>query len=214
MRGKGDGILDELFTRRLELAACAAQVREARAEMATCFAAGGKLLVCGNGGSAADGEHVVGELMKGFRLKRPIGPAKVEALKRACPADWKTYAEALQEALPAISLAGHPALATAFANDASPRLVFAQQVLGFGRPGDILMAISTSGNSPNVLDAARVARAFGLAVVALTGSSGGALAGDSDVCVRVPADETWAVQELHESVYHAICAALEEDFFG
>lgn len=169
------------------------------------YSQGGKLLLCGNGGSAADCDHIVGELMKGFYKKRPLDSAEREGLG--------DLGDRLQEALPAISLTGHSALSTAFLNDVAPELVFAQQVYGYGRRGDVLAAISTSGNSVNVVNAARVAKARGLSVISMTGKTGGVLKEISDVCLAVPAEVTADVQELHLPVYHTLCAMLEEHFF-
>ncbi len=166
---------------------------------------GGKPLVCGNGGSASDSEHIVGELMKGFYRQRPLPEAEKEAI-----GEISAY---LQGALPAIALTGHPALATAFLNDVKPDMIFAQQVYGYGREGDVLIAISTSGNSANVLHAVTVAKAKGLQVIGLTGRDGGRLKEVCDVCVTVPARVTAEVQEYHLPVYHTLCAMLEEHFF-
>lgn len=167
---------------------------------------GGKLLVCGNGGSASDAEHIVGELMKGFYLPRTLGESERE-----------TYGELgkhLQKALPAIALTGHPALSTAFSNDVNPEMVFAQQVYGYGEEGDMLFAITTSGNSKNVVNAAIVARQKNMKVVGITGRDGGRLKALCDVCIVVPGEMTADIQEYHLPVYHALCAMLEEDFFG
>jgi D-sedoheptulose 7-phosphate isomerase len=210
MKAKVGAIAQELKRRYPELEACSADLRAAYHRLETCFASGGKLLVCGNGGSAADVEHIVGELMKGFMLKRPLGPESLAALEKVMPKSWRSFADGLQGALPALSLVGQPA----FANDAAPDMAFAQAVFGYGRAGDVLLALSTSGNSRNVLNAALAAKAFGLGVVALTGRGGGELGRIAEVCVRAPADETYRVQELHLPIYHALCAMLEENFFG
>ena len=169
------------------------------------FSRGGKLLVAGNGGSAADAEHIVGELMKGFRLPRPL-PAEARA----------RYGEdaKLQGALPAIALTGHPALSSAYLNDVDGEWIFAQQVYGLGRTGDVLLALSTSGEARNVLHAARIARARGMAVLALTGPDGGALARLADVAIRAPGADTAEVQEHHLPIYHCLCAMLEDAVFG
>ncbi len=214
MKAKVGAIAQDLKRRYPELEACSADFRAAYHRLEACFASQGKLLVCGNGGGAADAEHIVGELMMGFLAQRPLGADKVAALERALPQEWKAFASSLQEALPAISLVGHPALATAFGNDVRADMVFAQQVLGLGRPGDVLLALSASGDSRNVVNAAYAAKAFGLDVVGLTGRGGGALGRIADFCIRVPADETYRVQELHLPLYHALCAMLEEHFFG
>jgi D-sedoheptulose 7-phosphate isomerase len=207
-------ILNVLLGRRPELGVCAEDLRAAFDLLSAGFAGGGKLLVCGNGGSAADAEHIVGELMKGFLLRRPLDARRLAELERSMPEDWRAFAASLQGTLPAIALTGHPALASAFANDVAADMVFAQLVLGYGRKGDVLLGISTSGTSRNVVNAARAAKAFGLNVIGLTGRSGGKLAEIAELCLRMPADETFLVQELHESVYHALCAMLEEEFFG
>ena len=172
-----------------------------------CFGSGGKLLLCGNGGSAADCEHIAGELMKGFLLKRPV-PREFAAH----PA-LDGEGEFLQGALPAIPLTGNFALSTAFANDVDPTLVFAQQVYGYGKPSDTLLALSTSGNARNVLQALRVARAIGMTTIGITGATGGAMRALCDNCLCLPAAETYRVQELTLPVYHALCAMLESNFF-
>jgi len=175
---------------------------------------GRKLLVSGNGGSASDSEHIVGELMKEFKLKRRVFSDQAAALKEIDPELGQTLAEGLQGALPAISLTGHSSLITAFMNDAMPELVFAQQVNGYGKAGDVYLGISTSGNSKNVLYAAVNAKAKGLKVIGLTGSMENKLMKFADVCIRVPETETYKIQELHLPVYHCLCMMLEERFFG
>jgi D-sedoheptulose 7-phosphate isomerase len=179
-----------------------------------CYKNGGKLLVCGNGGSAADCEHIVGELMKGFVLRRELSPEQQSIISGSFPADSEYLISNLQQGLPAISLVSHTALMTAFANDQSADLCFAQQVLGYGKQGDVLLAISTSGNSKNILYAAKIAKVIGIKVIALTGKTGGGLKDVCDVLVNVPETETYKVQELHLPFYHALCLAVEEYFFG
>lgn len=174
-------------------------------------ALGGKLLVCGNGGSAADSEHTVGELMKSFRFKRPVDADFLVAYREANGEEAPAW---LEGALPAISLVSHTALSTAFGNDEASVGVFAQQVYGYGEPGDVLLAISTSGNSGNVVEAAKVARAKGVKVIGLTGARESKLTPLSDVCIRVPRTEVFQVQELHLPVYHCLCAAAEAELFG
>ena len=173
-----------------------------------------KLLVAGNGGSAADSEHIVGELMKGFKLPRPIDGELANACKSINAEMGTTIAEHLQGTLPAIALTGHPGLSTAFMNDCVPELVFAQQMLGFGNSGDTFLAISTSGNSKNIIYAAIVAKAKGVKIVGLTGSKESKLTALADVCIQVPETETYKIQELHLPVYHCLCLMLEERFFG
>ena len=197
-----------------QLGPVAGDVAVAFGVLAECYRNKGKLLVCGNGGSAADAEHITGELMKEFLLKRRMTEAEIEQLAEKYGDRGREIGHGLQHALPAISLVSQSSLFTAFANDVNVSMVFAQQVYGYGRPGDVLLAISTSGNSLNVCNAAIVAGAYGLAVVGLTGDSGGELADRCDVTIRVPAEMTPRIQELHEPVYHCLCAMLEQEFFG
>jgi D-sedoheptulose 7-phosphate isomerase len=179
-----------------------------------CFRSGNKVMTCGNGGSAADSDHIVGELMKGFLLKRELSTEQQTAFQLACPEEGAVIASNLQQAFPAISLVNSPALSTAFANDMSPDFIFAQQVFGIGNRGDVLIAISTSGNSKNVLWAAKVAQAQGIKVIGLTGMDGGKLADCSDVCLKVPAEKVFDIQEFHLPVYHLLCILVEETLFG
>lgn len=178
------------------------------------YSGGGKLLVCGNGGSASDSEHIVGELMKEFKLKRKVFHEQASALMGIDFEMGSVLAENLQGALPAISLTGHSSLTTAFMNDAMPELAFAQQVNGYGRPGDVFLGISTSGNSKNVLYAAVTAKSRGLKVIGLTGQKESRLMELADICIRVPETETYKIQELHLPVYHCLCLMLEDRFFG
>lgn len=182
--------------------------------LCACFENGGKLLVAGNGGSAADAEHIVGELMKGFKCPRRIAPEFAQNLKAVEPELGSVLAENLQGALPAIALDGHLALTTAYMNDCEPLLCFAQQVNGYGNQGDVLLAISTSGNSKNVLYAATVAKAKGMKVIGLTGEKNSKLSEMADVCIKVPQTETYMIQEYHLPVYHTLCLMLEDRFFG
>jgi len=207
-------ILNDLISRYPALKVCEASIREAYETLEKCFSEGGKLLICGNGGSASDGEHIVGELMKGFRRSRPLSDTRREALMAADDELGGVLADNLQGALPAICLSSHTALGTAFVNDARPDLLFAQQVNGYGEPGDALLAISTSGESGNVLFAAVAAKARGMKVICLTGESESSLSKRSDVSIQVPETETYKVQELHLPVYHCLCQMLEERFFG
>ena len=213
-------VVDTLIARYPALAVCAANVRTAIEALVTSYRADGKLIVCGNGGSASDAEHIVGELMKGFLLPRHLGEDMLEKLHETCDAiDPRTvdyFMQNLQGALPAISLPSQLAISTAFSNDQAPDLTFAQQVLGLGKPEDILLGITTSGNSKNVLYAFRMAKALGLKTIALTGASGGKCASDgyADITIKAPADETYQIQEYHLPIYHALCIAVEEEFFG
>ena len=175
---------------------------------------GGKLLVAGNGGSAADAEHIVGELMKGFKLPRKPKADFAEKLVEENQEFGSVLAENLQGALPAIALDGHPALSTAYMNDCEPLLCFAQQVNGYGKSGDVFLGISTSGNSKNVLYAATTAHAKGMKVIGLTGAKDSKLKDMSDVCIKAPQTETYMIQELHLPIYHCLCLMLEDKFFA
>ena len=175
---------------------------------------GGKLLVAGNGGSAADAEHIVGELMKGFKLSRKPETDLAERLVAENQELGSVLAENLQGALPAIALDGHPALSTAYMNDCEPLLCFAQQVNGYGKSGDVFLGISTSGNSKNVLYAATTAHAKGMKVIGLTGAKDSKLKDMSDVCIKAPQTETYMIQELHLPIYHCLCLMLENRFFA
>ena len=194
--------LSSLFSDHPALIVCERDIAAAYSELSACFRNGGKLLVCGNGGSAADSAHIVGELMKGFHLKRKI-PGASGPLAR------------LQGALPAIDLTAQSGLISAFANDEDPAYVYAQQVWGYSRdcPRDVLLGLSTSGNSENVVRAAETAKALGLTATAITGESESRLSELCKVCVRLPAAETYRIQEFTMPVYHCLCAALEEEFF-
>jgi D-sedoheptulose 7-phosphate isomerase len=189
------------------------QVQRTYDVLLACYQRGGQVLICGNGGSASDAEHVVGELMKGYLSRRPVTAELRAALTAAYPAEGAYLADKLQGALPTISLASHTSLITAIVNDIAGDLIFAQQVYGYGRPGDVLLAISTSGNSPNVLHAVRVAHVRGLTTIGFTGRGGGQLAALADVALCVPADRTADIQERHLALYHALCALLEEALF-
>ena len=209
--------ISELIARYPALEICRADLISAVEKICKSFRAGNKLLVCGNGGSAADSLHIVGELMKGFNLPRKLDDFNKNFIERAekiFPDDINYFKKNLQCALPAISLVGETALITAISNDNAADLIFAQQVLGLGKRGDILFAISTSGNSANVLYAAKVAKVLELEIISLTGRGGGKLKNISDVTICAPADETFKIQELHLPIYHAVCIAVENEFFG
>lgn len=204
-------IIDNLMRRYPELLSC--PVQEAVESIIGCYKRKNKVLICGNGGSAADSLHIVGELMKGFRIRRKLSNKKQEKIKELFPDTAQYLIDNLQIALPAISLVSETALSTAYANDQAPDLTFAQQILGYGNAGDVLIAISTSGNSKNVIYAAQIAKVQGLKVISLTGSKGGKLKDFSDILINVPSDETFIVQEYHLPVYHALCAAVENEMF-
>lgn len=206
--------IDTLINRYPNLIVCKDSVIKAYEILEESYSKEGKLLVCGNGGSASDSEHIVGELMKEFKLKRKVYAAQAEIMKTIDLELGTTLAEHLQGALPAITLTAHSSLITAFMNDSEPVLVFAQQVNGYGNPEDVFMGISTSGNSANVLYAAITAKARGLKVIGLTGAKENRLMKFADVCICVPETQTYKIQELHLPVYHCLCLMLEDKFFG
>ena len=195
--------IEELYVRYPKLRVCEGEISKACELLLACYRNGGKVLTCGNGGSAADAEHIVGELLKKFRKHRTIDAAVAAKL----PAELVAR---LEGALPAVSLVSMSGILTAFANDVAWETAFAQQVYGLGNAGDVLIALSTSGNSANCVNAAHVAQAKGLKVVALTGAGGGRLGELADAAIRVPETETYKVQELHLPVYHALCAEIED----
>ena len=207
-------MLKGLLNRYPCLASCRESIEAAAQALIACYTGGGKVLLCGNGGSSADCDHIVGELMKGFLLTRPLPDDQKAAMKAACPSLTEEVLNQLQGGLPAIALPSITALNTAFANDVDPTLLYAQAVLALGKPGDVLIGLSTSGNAANVAAAARVAKACGMQVIGLTGQKGGLLKELADIPLCVPETETFKVQELHLPVYHYLCAAVEAHFFG
>lgn len=213
-RGRDSAGPTHLITRYPLLSSCRTEIVAAIDTLRGVFSTGKKLLVCGNGGSAADSEHVVGELMKGFLKKRPIDEAFRAELERTAPGEGAEIGRRLQGALPALALTSQISLSSAISNDTDASMVFAQQVYGLGQPGDALLGISTSGNSANVINAFIVAETLGLHTIALTGRTGGRLICRADIVIRVPADGVAEIQELHLPVYHALCIALEESFFA
>lgn len=206
--------IEKLISRYPLLECCKHDIQLAFEILRESYKAECKLLVCGNGGSAADAEHIVGELMKGFKNSRKCDEEMTRRLKAVDVKMGAVLADNLQGALPAIALDGHIALSTAYMNDCAPLLCFAQQVNGYGCCGDVLLAISTSGNSQNVLYAAVAAKARGIKVIGLTGRRVSELSVLADVCIRVPQTETYMIQELHLPVYHCLCLMLEEEFWG
>lgn len=203
-----------LIERYPVLDVCRQDLLDAVEAIIASYRRGKKLITCGNGGSAADAEHIVGELMKGFLLKRRLSPEMYNKMKEICPDEADYFYENLQGALPALSLMNQVALNSAFANDQAPDLAMAQQILGMGDEGDSLLAISTSGSSTNVIYAVQLAKVKGVKTIALTGQSGGRLKGLADICICVPDAETYRIQELHLPVYHMLCIAVENEFFG
>ncbi len=205
--------IDELIDRYPKLESIKKDIEVAYELIKNMYKDGGKLLVGGNGGSAADSEHIVGELMKGFCKKRKISTDLAEKLENINGDLGLELGKCLQGALKAIAITGHTGLTTAFANDVDPNMIFAQQVYGYGDNKDILLCISTSGNSKNLIYAAITAKAKGMKVITLTGKDGGKLKEYSDISIIVPENETFKIQELHLPIYHALCLELEEFFF-
>ncbi len=214
MKERSKAFIDQLISRYPELEPCYADIAKATELMIGSYSQGGKLLVCGNGGSAADSEHIVGELMKGFVLPRHIEEKLVNALRESCPEDADYITKNLQRGLPAISLVSEVGLSTAFSNDQAPDLAFAQQVLGYGKPGDVLLGISTSGNSKNVVYAIEVANEIGIHTIGLTGAKASKVSELAEITIKATEQETFKIQEKHLPIYHAICLALENEFFG
>ena len=205
--------IDLLITRYPVLESCRCDLINAYLIMEETYSKGGKLLIAGNGGSAADSEHIAGELMKRFKAPRPVPEGFAEKLATIDPKRGPVLAKNLECGLIAIPLVAHEALTTAYINDVDGLGVFAQQLYGYGRKGDAFLGISTSGNSKNVMNATVVARALGIKVIGLTGVKGGELASVADVAVKVPETETYMIQELHLPVYHCWCLMLEDHFF-
>ena len=211
---KQNHIIEDLMDRYPSLLPCRNDILSAFSVLEKCYENDHKLLIAGNGGSAADAEHIAGELMKRFMSPRPVSSEFRKKLVSVDEERGNELAKNLEQSLMAIPLVAHEALTTAYINDVDALGVFAQQLYGFGRPGDVFLGISTSGNSRNILNATVVARALDISVIGLTGADGGELKQVSTVCIRVPEDETFKIQELHVPVYHALCGMLEERFFG
>lgn len=204
----------ELLQRYPQLECCREEIEKALALLLDMYRQGGKLLACGNGGSCADCEHIVGELMKSFLLHRPVEEAVKTRLEELFPQEADKFCACMQRGIPAISLPSQVAVLSAYVNDVDPEFFYAQLVQGYGKPGDAVLCISTSGNSKNVVRAAQMAKALGLKTLALTGRKESKLSALCDVTVRVPECETFKIQELHLPVYHYLCARLEEVLFG
>jgi D-sedoheptulose 7-phosphate isomerase len=207
-------MINKLIRNYPVLEACKEDISAAFDLIKSVFENKGIVLACGNGGSAADAEHMVGEMMKTFNLERPLPADLKEKLINEYKSEGAFLADHLQCSLTAMSLVSQTSLTTAIGNDVSAELIFAQQVVGYGKPGDILFAITTSGNSKNILNAVYIAKVMGLKVIGLTGRTGGKIKKYCDVAICVPADETPRIQELHLPVYHTLCAMLENHFFG
>jgi D-sedoheptulose 7-phosphate isomerase len=209
-----ENILKQLVARHKNLIHLKEPIRKAAELLVETYQNGGKVLVCGNGGSSADAGHIVGELMKSFEAKRPLQPEVRQKLKTLFGERGSLLVEKLQQGLPTISLSEHTSLITAISNDLGGDFIFAQQVAGYGNTGDVLFALSTSGNAQNVMDALMVARAKGLKTIGMTGETGGKLKKFCDVLINVPEKRTAFVQELHLPVYHALCMMVEKEMFG
>ncbi len=205
--------MENLLCRYPKLNTSKAEISAAFELLVQTYENGGKLLLCGNGGSAADCDHIVGELMKSFKAKRPLNPEFADALK-ASGEEGVLLSELLKAGLPAISLCEHNSLSTAYANDRQSYAVFAQQLSVLGNKGDTLIALTTSGNSKNCIYAAITAKAKHMNVISITGCDGGKISELSDVAIKLPESETYLVQELTLPVYHYLCAELEKHFFG
>lgn len=206
-------MINELLNRYSSLCECKEDIEKAAKAIIECYENGGKLLLCGNGGSCADCEHIVGEMMKGFLKKRPLNDSKKAEMKSKCDLVDDELLSKLQCGLPAVAIPSIDALNSAFCNDVDPELVYAQPLMSLAKENDILIGISTSGNSKNVFGAVKVAKALGIKVIGLTGKKGGKLKETADICICAPETETFKIQELHLPIYHYICAAVEEHFF-
>lgn len=211
---KNGRYIDMLVERYPVLGECKDDIAAGYFLLEDCYTNGGKLLAAGNGGSSADSEHIVGELMKSFQIPRPVSDRFAKKLKEIDPVRGETIARDLEQPLMAISLTTQTTLMTAYINDVDKENIYAQQLYGYGKAGDIFLGISTSGNSRNIINTAVVARALGIKVLGLTGKNGDELAKMSDVAVRVPEEETYLIQELHLPIYHCWCHMLEEHFYG
>jgi len=207
-------LYQDFFEQYPQLSVCASEICSAVEAICTCYRSGGKLLVCGNGGSASDAEHIVGELMNKFAIKRPAPVQMLNRLQESGVKNADYLFSKLEQGLAAISLVSQTSLMTAIINDIGADMVFAQQVYGYGRPGDVLLALSTSGKSPNVVNAVAVAKAVGMTSIGFTGENGGIMKDLCHITIRVPEIITCKVQQLHLPVYHLLCSLVENEFFG
>ncbi len=206
--------LEGLIGRYPQLDACKKDIEKAYLLLQKAYDSNHKLLIAGNGGSAADSEHIAGELMKRFKVTRPVSRELADKLMQIDPERGERLVKNLEMPLRAVPLTSHIAITTAYMNDADATGVFAQQMLGFGDEGDVFLAISTSGNSENIISACVVAKALGIKIIGLTGANESKLSKVADICIRVPETETYKIQELHLPVYHALCLMLESNYFG
>ncbi|HMA65356.1 MAG: SIS domain-containing protein [Fibrobacterota bacterium] len=214
MKNSTKVLFDVCMEKYPSLHTCSKEIMNAFNALLNCFTNGGKVLVCGNGGSAADAEHIVGEFMKKFRVMRPVNKDFIKKMTELGYDDAEHLASKLETGLPAISLVSQTSLITAVINDVGGEYVFAQQVYGYGKPNDVLIALSTSGNSANVVAAVKVARALGMAVIGFTNVMGGKMKPLCNINICVPDTITFQIQELHLPVYHLLCAMVEEEIFG
>lgn len=212
MKERTQNFINAFFQRHPDLVPLQDRILEACDILMTAFEGGNTLLLCGNGGSSADCDHIAGEFLKGFLLKRPAGEDFRQAMEQY-GAEGREIACKLQRGLPTISLNTHGAAISAFSNDVDPELIYAQQVLAYGKPGDVLIGISTSGNAKNVAAAVMTANALGLYTIGLTGKDGGKLAQLADYSLIMPQCETYRIQEDHLAVYHLLCAVVESEMF-
>jgi D-sedoheptulose 7-phosphate isomerase len=210
----GNHHFTELLKAHPELEVCMPDIKAACNAVVACYQGGGKLLICGNGGSSADADHIVGEMMKRFEIRRPIARKLAAKLIGISPERGTILASGLEKGLPAISLTAHTALVSAITNDTGGDFVFAQQLMGYGKEGDVLIALSSSGNSQNVVDAVITARALDLRIIGLTGMTGGKMKQFCDILICIPAAGTCKIQEYHLPVYHTICKVVEQTIFG
>lgn len=206
-------ILDEFINKYPELEPQKDNIYSAFEIIKNAFAKGHCLYICGNGGSSADSLHIVGELMKSFMENRPVKESTKKALQKEYPDDAAFLSDHLHEALPAYALLNSTSLETAYSNDVCAEMVFAQQVYGYGKKGDVLLGISTSGNSKNVINAIKVAKVIGMHTIALTGKDGGVLKNISETSIVAPRNVVYEIQELHLPIYHVLCIMLEKYFF-
>jgi D-sedoheptulose 7-phosphate isomerase len=206
--------LEELTGRYPKLADISDEISNAADCLIRCYEQGHKVLICGNGGSSSDSDHIAGELLKGFEHKRPLNDSIRKKLAAQSPERGLYLGDRLQTGLPAISLSAHTGLVTAVANDIDASLIYAQQIIGYGVADDVLLALTTSGNSQNIIDAAITARAMGMTVIGITGETGGKLKSFCDILINVPERRTSYVQEFHLPVYHTLCMIIENHFFG
>lgn len=214
MKNSSNEIMNELLERYPSLSYLKDNILKASNEIIKSYQSGGKVLICGNGGSASDSDHIVGEFLKGFKLKRPLSDKESEKFKALFPDEYESLTSRLQGSLPAISLVSQAAIISAFCNDVDPEMAYAQQVYGYANEGDILIGLSTSGNAKNVGNAIKIAKVKGAITIGFTGFSGGKMKDICDILINVPEHETFKIQEFHLPVYHAICAIVENEIFG